>query len=141
MKSCPRCNRTYTTDTQKFCTHDGGLLVTFERAQDETVRLDATQLDEAPTRAISRDLASGNIDPFKTVMADPFKTVMARPEENEPTRESLGRDTQDLSPQSAPLPQPTSDPITQPPQPSPLPPTSGSLPGAGSGSLRSSDPS
>src|SRR3989442_1679155 len=30
MKRCPKCNRTFSTETQKFCTHDGAPLVTAE---------------------------------------------------------------------------------------------------------------
>ena len=27
MKRCPKCNRNYPTNTQRFCTHDGGMLM------------------------------------------------------------------------------------------------------------------
>ncbi len=27
MKSCPKCNRTFPDEGQKFCTFDGGLLI------------------------------------------------------------------------------------------------------------------
>src|SRR2546423_9113319 len=72
MKRCTKCNRTFTTDTQKFCTHDGGLL---QDVGQETVRINTEDLDDdAPTKVISRDLVSqvtGEIDPFKTIMTRP----------------------------------------------------------------------
>lgn len=96
MKRCPKCNRTYTTDTQKFCTHDGGLLVAVDIGQ-ETVRIDASQLtDDAPTKAISRELVSevtGGFDPFMTVISRPEETTFERP-----------RNTGDLTSPSTTLP-------------------------------------
>jgi len=80
MKRCPKCSRTFTTNTQKFCTHDGVVLETIEAASptagSETVRIDASDLDDdAPTKAISRELASDMLGEF-----DPLKTVMSRPD-------------------------------------------------------------
>jgi hypothetical protein len=104
MKRCPKCNRTFTTNTQKFCTHDGGVLEAVNIGQ-ETVRIDAPQFDKnAPTKAISRDLVPENTAEF-----DPFKTVMSRPEG---TVAVSPQDTQDISPPST----------TLPPTPAPLPP-------------------
>src|SRR3989442_4870313 len=115
MKRCPKCNRTFSTETQKFCTHDGAPLVTAESGQGDTVRIDSAQiegLDNAPTRAISRELASsttGQIDPYKTILApseetkqesapdpgdsDPFKTVAGW---HEGARETSNRDTSEI---------------------------------------------
>jgi hypothetical protein len=128
MKRCPKCNRTYTTGNQKFCTHDGGSLEVVEGSQGETIRIDSAQLkdtiEEAPTRAISRELVSESTGQF-----DPFKTIMARPEE---TTGGRGRNTQDLAPLSAPLP-PAQTSASLPPLPQP----SGSLPASDSGTLPS----
>jgi hypothetical protein len=126
MKRCPKCNRTYATGNQKFCTHDGGLLEIVSANQSDTMRIDSSQLkdtmDNAPTRAISRELTAESAEPF-----DPFKTVMARPQE---TTGGKGRNTQDLAPPSAPLSAaPTS--ASLPPLPS------GSLPPSDSGTLPS----
>ncbi|MFS8084371.1 MAG: hypothetical protein ACMG6H_01980, partial [Acidobacteriota bacterium] len=80
MKRCPKCNRTFSAANQKFCTNDGGLLEVVEGGQSETIRIDSAQfkdtLEEAATRAISRELA-----PEPPAQFDPFKTVMARPQE------------------------------------------------------------
>jgi hypothetical protein len=126
MKRCPKCNRTYTTGNQKFCTHDGGLLEVVEGSQGDTIRIDSAQLkdtiQEAPTRAISRELTAESPGQF-----DPFKTVMARPDK---TTGSRGRNTGDLSPTSAPLsPAPTSASLHPPP--------TGSWPESDSGTLPS----
>src|ERR1051325_10230530 len=36
MKRCPKCNRTYSDDNQKFCTHDGGHLMADQYAPTST---------------------------------------------------------------------------------------------------------
>lgn len=123
MKRCPKCNRSYTTDTQKFCTHDGGLLVAADIGQ-ETVRIDTSQFDaDAPTKTISRELVSevtGGFDPFRTVISRPEETTSERP-----------RSTADLSPPSTTLQPPSgqtpastagSGQISPPPMSATLPP-------------------
>ncbi len=146
MKRCPKCNRTYTTDTQKFCTHDGGMLVDPESAQAETIRIDSTQFRDAPTKTISRELPPDQFDPYKTVVERPPAATGGR-----------ARDTQDLAappvpaepepPQtSAPLsapgsgamapPPPTSAPLSPPPPPQ----TSASLPETVSSKISTSAP-
>ena len=128
MKRCPKCNRTYASGNQKFCTQDGGLLEVVEGAQGDTIRIDSDKfkdtVEEAATRAISRELVS------ESAQFDPFKTVMARPEE---TTGAKSRNTQDLvPPASAPLPPaPTSASLP------PLTQGSGSLPASDSGTLPS----
>lgn len=125
MKRCPKCSRTYPTETQKFCTLDGGLLEVVAANQGETIRIDSAQLkdavDDAPTKAISRELIS------ESGQFDPFKTAVARPEETGAVR---GRDTRTLA---------SSTPQTsaQLPQATPPPQTSGSLPASDSGTLPS----
>ncbi|HVS21844.1 MAG TPA: hypothetical protein VHD88_08355 [Pyrinomonadaceae bacterium] len=112
MKRCPKCNRIFTNDSQKFCTHDGGLLVASEPAQGETIHFDSAALDDAPTKAISRELVSEITGPF-----DPMKTTVGQNQpDQERTSEVRGRITSDLAPQSAPLPpeQPTAAPLTPP---------------------------
>src|SRR6266498_5977023 len=131
MKRCPKCNRSYATDTQRFCTHDGGLLVAVDVGQ-ETVLVDTAQLDdEAPTKAISRDLVpevTGEFDPLRTVMSLPRETIAA------PSHDSQGLTTTPPSPQQT---SPGSDRISPQPPPSsaPLPPPAPSA-GAASGSTR-----
>ena len=47
MRRCPKCNRTYSTDTQKFCTHDGGLLFAVQAELTETVQFDSSKVRDA----------------------------------------------------------------------------------------------
>ena len=135
MKRCPKCSRTYSTSTQKFCTHDGVVLESVDVGS-ETVRIEPTDLDDdAPTKAISRELVSevtGDFDPLKTVMSRADGTFTGAP-----------RKTQDLSPpaeteQPAP-PAPTPDPGSPPPyaQSSPSAPT---MALTGSGPIAASAP-
>jgi hypothetical protein len=133
MKRCPKCSRTFTTSTQKFCTHDGVVLETVEESA-ETIRIEASDLDDdTPTKAISRELVpeiSGDFDPLKTVMSRPEGTVAGVP-----------RNTQDIS--SAPTLQPTPRPPagrgspTPPQQSSPSAPT---IALTGSGPIAASAP-
>ena len=104
MKRCPKCNRTYTTNTQKFCTHDGGILEGVD-AGTETVRIES---HDAPTQAISAGLGHDIPAQF-----DPFKTVISRPETVQPKP----RDTQNIDSPSTTAP-PTPAPPT-PPAPAP----------------------
>jgi hypothetical protein len=127
MKRCPKCSRTYSTSTQKFCTHDGVVLESVDVGS-ETVRIEATDLDDdAPTKAISRELVSevtGDFDPLKTVMSRPDGTFAGAP-----------RKTQDLSSPAEAL-QPT------PPAPAPAspPPYAQSSPSAPTMALTGSGP-
>ena len=139
MKRCPKCSRTFTTNTQKFCTHDGVVLETVEAgpatAGSETVRIDASDLndDDLPTKAISRELASeitGDFDPLKTVMSRPEGTFTGGP-----------RNTSDIGPtprvpsQVSPTPPQAAMPMP-PPQSSPSAPTMA----LGSGPIAASAP-
>ena len=148
MRRCPKCNRTFTTNTQKFCTHDGGILEAVETGHEtiridqeqKTIRIESSQLDDDfPTKEISRELA-----PETTPEFDPFKTVMSRPEETV----SVRLDTQGLSSptlqtpstpagsgQASPAP-----PQTSPPPPPPLSPPPPTQRLVGSGPIATSAP-
>ncbi len=105
MKRCPKCNRSYTTNTQKFCTHDGGILEGVDM-DTETVRIDA---HDAPTQAISAGLGHDIPAQF-----DPFKTVISRSETVQPKP----RDTQSIEPPETtvqPTPAPPTPPVAPPP--------------------------
>lgn len=80
MKRCPKCNRTYTDDAQKFCTHDGGLLVS----------------DAQPTVAF---------DPNATLITEtPAQNTQPPPQPSQPRPPS---DTHDLNKTIASIPTPT----------------------------------
>jgi hypothetical protein len=138
MKRCPKCSRTFTTNTQKFCTHDGVVLETVEAGPaatgSETVRIDASDLnDDVPTKAISRELASDMLGEF-----DPLKTVMSRPDG---TFTSGSRNTSDIGP-TPPAPGQVSLTPPQPAAPVPPPMSSPSAPtmALGSGPITASAP-
>ncbi len=130
MKRCPKCNRTYTTDTQKFCTHDGGILVVVDSPQADTMRIDSAQLD-APTKAISRELVPDSAEKF-----DPYKTTIGQPPPaSGGTTGPRGRITQDLTPVEPPPPPPETSAPNSGTLPSLPPPQTGSGPIATSAPL------
>ena len=92
MLRCPKCGRTYETNTQKFCTHDGGRLV----LEDQSAS------DQAPTAYdLNQTIRTDPFDPEATVprMPDLNKTVAAAP-----TSEIRSKDTGPAAPppQTAP---------------------------------------
>ena len=152
MKRCPKCNRTYSAEGQKFCTQDGQLLVDVESGRAETVRIDSSSAD-APTRTISRELPAEPFDPYKTAVAHPQSTVPTpRVTQDLPAQTSAPLSSEETItsaplPTSASLPTMASIPLPQPPPPSqtsvPLPSsetaqTSGTLPSGGFGPIGTS---
>ena len=149
MKRCPNCNRLYLNVAQKFCTQDGTPLLnttTLPSGQGDTIRIDGTQLDSAPfddeaTRPISRDLTTGDLDPYKTMVNEPRAKPPVPEDQFDLTMPASPRlysgSLADTSaepappPVSAPLPPPTR-PLEQQPSaplpPSGPPPPSGALP-------------
>jgi hypothetical protein len=105
MKSCPKCNRTFPDEGQKFCTFDGGLLIapqTFD--PNATIRATSIDLNTASERPTSRDLP------------DPNATII----ENYPATVALPRNTGPTGPGTSDMSKP---PVTTPPAPPPpLPP-------------------
>ncbi|HKY46259.1 MAG TPA: hypothetical protein VJM50_24415 [Pyrinomonadaceae bacterium] len=104
MKSCPKCNRTFPDEGQKFCTFDGGLLIapqTFD--PNATIRATSIDLNAAAERPTSRDLP------------DPNATII----ENYPATVALPRNTGPTGPGTSDMSKP---PVTTPPSPPPPPP-------------------
>ena len=105
MKSCPKCNRTFPDEGQKFCTFDGGLLIA-PQTFDPNATMRATSIDlnaPAAERPTSRDLP------------DPNATII----ENDPATVALPRNTGPTGPNTSGMTRP---PATQPPAPPPPPP-------------------
>jgi hypothetical protein len=133
MRRCPKCNRTYSTDTQKFCTHDGGLLFTVQQELTETVQFDSSKVRDAVAKPTTRDLSeqqAAAFDPEATVVSSGVK---------DGTQQVKARDTGSLEPPpqtqyygSAPPSQPSTGPVAPPPVtpsgPIPPPQTSAPLP-------------
>ncbi len=48
MKRCPKCNRNFPDDNQKFCTIDGGLLIAADKPFDPNATIQGTTVDLKP---------------------------------------------------------------------------------------------
>src|SRR2546423_7539732 len=118
MKSCPKCNRTFPDEGQKFCTFDGGLLIapqtqTFD--QNATLRATSIDLNAASERPTSRDLP----DPNATIIEN-YPATVALPRNTGPTTApSGGANTSDIA---RPTPPPPAPPPPPPATPQPAPP-------------------
>ena len=147
MRRCPKCNRTFQTDTQKFCTHDGGLLFDIDPGLQQTVQFDSNKIRDAVAKPTTRDLDAqlpAQFDPEATVVTSGDvgeATIISSGAREDDTVQVRGRDTQDLEPLATqhqleqPPPAATSDPvaptlISPPPEPitpPPAPATSGPI--------------
>src|ERR1043165_8445136 len=106
MKTCPKCNRTFPDEGQKFCTFDGGLLIA-PQTFDPNATIRATTIDlNASERPTSRDLP----DPNPTMIAN-YRATVALPRNTGPT----GYPTTTNAPDTAEFP-------AQPPPAAPPPP-------------------
>ncbi len=126
MKTCPKCNRTFPDEGQKFCTFDGGLLIapqTFD--PNATMRATSIDLNASSERPTSRDLPDQN-----ATMMDSYPATVALPRNTGPTGHPTNApNTADLANQAPPPP--SYVPPPPPPAPpahtsQPLPPPSGS---------------
>jgi len=90
MKRCPKCNRTFPDENQKFCTFDGGLLIsptTFD--PNITIRATATELevhtserDKASSHDPGNDRPASSQKPFnpdETMAITPATVFFPRP--------------------------------------------------------------
>src|SRR5215207_8160679 len=114
MKSCPKCNRTFPDEGQKFCTFDGGLLIapqTFD--PNAAMRATSIDLNAASERPTSRDLP----DPNATIMEN-YPATVALPRNTGPTTGPTGTtsNTSDIArPPASPTPPPVPPPPPAPP--------------------------
>src|SRR6185503_753606 len=107
MKRCPKCNRSFPDESQKFCTVDGGLLIA-EPAFDPSATMRATSADLGlPTEVLSREAATSRKLPN---MADTILSPAPPPKR-----------------ESADLGAPTSAPLPPVPEVEPAPTSTGSL--------------
>ena len=86
MKSCPKCNRTFPDEGQKFCTFDGGLLIAPQTLDpNATIRATSMDLNAAAERPTSRDLPDPNatiIENYSATVALPrLVQLLAQPEQ------------------------------------------------------------
>ena len=120
MKSCPKCNRTFPDEGQKFCTFDGGLLIapqTFD--PNATIRATSIDLNASSERPTSRDLP----DPNATIIEN-YPATVALPRNTGPTTgpTTTSPNTSDISRPAAPPPAAPPQYVAPPPPP-PAPPT------------------
>ena len=119
MKSCPKCNRTFPDEGQKFCTFDGGLLIapqTFD--PNATIRATSIDLNAPSERPTSRDLP----DPNATIIEN-YPATVALPRNTGPTTGPTSPNTSDISrPAPPPQPPPPPPPVAATPPPAPPPP-------------------
>jgi len=126
MKSCPKCNRTFPDEGQKFCTFDGGLLIapqTFD--PNATIRATSIDLNAAAERPTSRDLP----DPNATIIEN-YPATVALPRNTGPTTgpTPTNPNTSDISKPATPPPAPPPQSVAPPPPPPPPPVTQSPAP-------------
>ena len=115
MKSCPKCNRTFPDEGQKFCTFDGGLLIA-PQTFDPNATIRATSMDLNATtaeRPTSRDLP----DPNATIIENYPATVALPPRNTGPTTGPTV-----TSPETSGISRPATPPPPPPPVSPPPPP-------------------
>src|SRR5215216_3366308 len=119
MKSCPKCNRTFPDEGQKFCTFDGGLLIG-PQTLDPNATLRATTIDLNATaeRPTSRDLP----DPNATIIEN-YPATVALPRNTGPATgpTATSPNTSDIAKPPAAPPPPPPPPVTVTPPPPPPP--------------------
>ena len=90
MKSCPKCNRTFPDEGQKFCTFDGGLLIAPQTYDPNvTIRGNTAEVFPPPSeKPTSRDLP----DPNATIADSSFASTVALPRNTAPTGPNTAND-------------------------------------------------
>lgn len=135
MKSCPKCNRTFPDETQKFCTFDGGLLISSQPFDpNATVRTSVEDTAPTPAAGVQDDTSRDLPQEYATIIDRPAATI-AGGRDTEPTGEQktigLNRRAPVPPPQAPPSPPPAppAPPVTPPappaaaaPPPAPPPP-------------------
>src|SRR2546425_5876057 len=127
MKRCPKCNRSFPDDNQKFCTVDGGLLLSAEQAFDPNATIAISSLrppppPPQPPPQPPRDKPGERRDPNATIAA-PRATI---PKKTEATGAPAVPETPAERPTTVLPPRPQSAPahgvpFTQPKKKSKLP--------------------
>ncbi len=131
MKSCPKCNRTFPDEGQKFCTFDGGLLIapqTFD--PNATMRATSIDLNATSERPTSRDLPDQN-----ATIIENYPATVALPRNTGPTTSPAA-----TTPNTADISRPPAQPPVTPPPPPPPPPVTHTPPPAGAPGPQSAGP-
>ncbi|MDQ3665286.1 MAG: hypothetical protein M3410_01590 [Acidobacteriota bacterium] len=112
MKRCPKCSRTFPEESQKFCTVDGGLLIS-DSVFDPNLTIRATSADVSPplqpqreNAATSRELPDLNA----TIASMANAPTVAFPRQTGPTGTTTASDMPPASPGISTLPGATTPP-------------------------------
>lgn len=118
MKRCPKCARSFPDDNQKFCTIDGGLLVTADESFDPhaTIQSSLPNLGFAPTEALKSDPLGETRDLNATIASSASAPTQVFPKQTGPTPPPFTQAP------SAPLPPSAAVPQAQMQQTGSLPP-------------------
>jgi hypothetical protein len=130
MKSCPKCNRTFPDETQKFCTFDGGLLIS-SQPFDPNATVRTTPADTAPTPSRAEEETSRDLGEYATLI-DRSATIGTTRGDTAPTggqSTTIGLQNPTPTPPPATPPPATAPPppVTPPPQAAPPPPPTPAL--------------
>lgn len=123
MKRCPKCNRTFPDDSQKFCTVDGGLLVSGDQPFDPNATIQGSANLLLPVEAPPEKPVSSRPPDFSETIATPSSApTVVLPKKTGPTGQPTASNLQP-PPQTTP-PTPPAQKSALPAQPSaPLPPS------------------
>lgn len=123
MKRCPKCNRSFPDDNQKFCTVDGGLLVTADKPFDPNATIQGTSanLGTPPAEPPKEKPASSPPPDFGATIATTSSAPTAvPPRKTGPTGSPTSSNLQPPPP-TMPPPPPAAAPKSPQPQSAPLP--------------------
>ena len=118
MKRCPKCSRTFPDDSQKFCTLDGGLLVTADKPFDPNATMQGSANLAVPTAPPADQPASNRPPDLNETIAGAAPTVVF-PKQTGPTGLPTSANLPPSAPSAPPPPQQAAPP---PKQSAPLPP-------------------
>lgn len=119
MKSCPKCNRTFPDETQKFCTFDGGLLISSQPFDpNATVRTPVADAAPSPPTHAQEETSRDLPQEYATII-DRSAGTMGGARDTAPTgdQKTITLDRRAPVPPSSP---PAAPP--KPPSPPPAPP-------------------
>jgi hypothetical protein len=124
MKRCPKCNHTYPDDNQKFCTVDGGLLVTADKPFDPSATIQSSANLALPVEPPPETPASSRPQDFGATIATSSSAPTAvLPRKTGPTGSVTSSNLPQPAPQQTPPPSPTPTvPQTSMPPAAPAPP-------------------
>ncbi|HEV7798265.1 MAG TPA: hypothetical protein VGO73_08925 [Pyrinomonadaceae bacterium] len=116
MKRCPKCNRSFPDDNQKFCTIDGGLLVVADKPFDPNATIQGTSVPPLPPPAAPKQNAASNPQPdFGATIATPSSApTVVFPKKTGPTGSVTAANLHQQQQTQSP---PPSSPVTPPSPP------------------------